>query len=126
MDATGIGVDATGINVDGKGIHTDAKGIHADATAMHAMGMRASPPPCLSNSPLGAPPFHPPWSEARCSHGPGRKGKYRSSVDAREPRNGDDEVKNTGGICKVCCTVHEGHKRPRVARGPEGGPEGGP
>eukprot|EP00959_Pyramimonas_sp_CCMP1952_P083527 1746277-Pyramimonas_sp.AAC.1 len=23
------------------------------------------------------------------------------------------KVKNTGGIFKVCCTVHEGHKRPK-------------
>eukprot|EP00959_Pyramimonas_sp_CCMP1952_P098628 2061537-Pyramimonas_sp.AAC.1 len=33
--------------------------------------------------------------------------------EPREPRNRDDEVKNTGSVFKVCCTVHEGHKRPK-------------
>eukprot|EP00959_Pyramimonas_sp_CCMP1952_P307845 6442934-Pyramimonas_sp.AAC.2 len=45
--------------------------------------------------------------------GGGQEGIYRSSLDAREPRNRDGQVKNTGGIFKVCCTVHEGHQRPK-------------
>eukprot|EP00959_Pyramimonas_sp_CCMP1952_P314771 6589230-Pyramimonas_sp.AAC.1 len=43
----------------------------------------------------------------------GSEGICRSSLDARRPWNRDDKVKNTGGIYRVCCTVHEGHKRPK-------------
>ena len=39
------------------------------------------------------------------------KGIDRSSLDARKPRNQHNEVKNTRGIFRVCCSVHEGHKR---------------
>eukprot|EP00976_Prorocentrum_cordatum_P000755 15246-Prorocentrum_minimum.AAC.1 len=42
-----------------------------------------------------------------------QEGRYRSGVDAREPQNRDDKVKSTRGIFKVCCRVHEGHKRPK-------------
>eukprot|EP00959_Pyramimonas_sp_CCMP1952_P070173 1464961-Pyramimonas_sp.AAC.1 len=69
----------------------------------------------------------------------GQGGICRSSVDAREPRNREDKVKNTRGIFKECCTSFEQGRRPRAptpnywcvvqymrGTGLEGGSRGGP
>eukprot|EP00976_Prorocentrum_cordatum_P100891 1192407-Prorocentrum_minimum.AAC.1 len=50
----------------------------------------------------------------RRGSGGSQEGSYRSSVEARKPRNRDDKVKNTRGILKVCCTSFEQGRRPRA------------
>eukprot|EP00976_Prorocentrum_cordatum_P099708 1191939-Prorocentrum_minimum.AAC.4 len=52
---------------------------------------------------------------ARVGPGGGLEGKCRSSVDAREPQNPTkrETPKGPNSELLLCCTVHEGHKRPK-------------
>eukprot|EP00976_Prorocentrum_cordatum_P012742 254607-Prorocentrum_minimum.AAC.1 len=43
----------------------------------------------------------------------GLEGKHQSSVVTRVSLRTRQKVKSTRSILKVCCTVHEGYKRPK-------------
>eukprot|EP00959_Pyramimonas_sp_CCMP1952_P389648 8165236-Pyramimonas_sp.AAC.2 len=53
----------------------------------------------------------------------GGKGNHWSSVDTERSLGTRLKAKNTRGVCKVCCTVHEGGKG-GSGRAPAAGPGG--
>eukprot|EP00976_Prorocentrum_cordatum_P088115 1187180-Prorocentrum_minimum.AAC.2 len=57
------------------------------------------------------------YVRVRRGSGGGREGKYRSSVASLVSLRTRLKAKNTRRNFKVCCTVHEGRKRPRSGGG---------